>query len=1171
MNRLTKFSLKNAFVIFLIIVLITIGGLYSAKNINMESMPNINIPVVTAVTVYPGASPEEINSDVSSPIQKSISGIAGIQDVKTTSNQNVSIVVAEFDYSADMNKAEKDVEDAVNKVKLPTSAQKTTVSRISMGSTPIMTYSIESSKGMDEITKLVNDKIEPKLSGISGVSSVDIQGTSNGDIYVNVDNDKLKSNGLTLSDVKTALQGNNISFPAGSVNIGNNTLPIQMTKKLYTIADIEAMPIAVIPNQNQVVGDAFQKMQNGMNQLGQAVGQLGQGMGQMGQSMGQLGQSMGQLGQAVGQTDQMVGGNTEAIAALGQMQKAEAQIISEQQVLANPKLSPKDKEEAQNVISGAEAGLQAAQAQLNKIMAEQQQNSKNLSSMAKPSASSSTGSVQANSGLKSANTTSNNTEASPQVKVVYLKDVAAVTKGNVNATYFVRSNAKNSVVMNIYKTDDGNTVDIAKNVESALSDLEKSNSGVKFNKISDSSLDVKQSVDGMVREGVLGALFAVIVIALFLKNMRATVIAVISIPLSILIALILLPRFGITLNIMSLSGMAVAVGRIVDDSIVVIENIHRRILKQDTAKENVIQAAVNEVGSAITSSTITTVAVFLPLAMISGMVGKIFVPFAVTVVICILASLLVALTVVPVLSKVMILNEKPRPEKGEGTVIRLYKKILNGALNHRVLVISASVILFAFSLLLVKGIGIQFLPSDSSNTLNATITTSPGTSAEKTNEEALRFEKYVSGRKDVKTIASTIGDNSSSSTSPLFIQGSNSGKFTIVLKDGVNYDKVGNEIIKKAQQMSNSTVQFSVTAKSFTSMSKDNVQILVNGNNIKDITTAADKATDELKGMSELSNVTNTLSATKPEVSVSIDSSKAAAEGLSPLQAAGMVSGMMNYTNVTTIQSGNDDINVYLGYDNKDITSLDKVKNIQLQGAQGSFNLSDIADVKVDNGPVSIAELNGNEYASVTADINVKDTNAASQKAMDKIKSLKGMPSGVTFTQNGSAKNISDSFSQMGMAILAAIFMVYMVMVVAFGEPKAPFAILFSLPFAAIGAIFALFITRQPLGIPGLIGMLMLIGIVVTNAIVLLDRVQNNRKKGMKVREALLEAGSIRIRPIFMTAIATVMALMPLAVGFSEGAVISQGLGIVVIGGLVVSTILTLIIVPVMYSILERD
>ncbi|MFL0249546.1 efflux RND transporter permease subunit [Clostridium neuense] len=1163
MNRLTKFSLKNIFVIFLIIILIAAGGIYSTGTINMESMPNINIPVVTAVTIYPGASPEDVASDISRPIQKSVSGIKGISDVRTTSNENVSVVIAQFDYSTDMDKAEKNMEDAVNKVKLPDSAKKPTVSRVSMGSAPVMTYSIESSKSIDELTKIVNDKIEPKLSGISGVSSIDVEGTSKDDVYVKIDNDKLKENGLTISDVKNALQGNNISFPAGNVDIGSSTLPIQMTKKLYTIDDVKAMPIAVLPNQTKVVGEAFQKVQGGMTQLGQAVGQLGQGVGQLGQAVGQLGQGMGQMGQ-------MVGGNTEAIAILSQMQKAQAQIIYQQTVLSNPNATAKDKAIAQATISAAQAALQGAQAQLDKLMNAQIQSGKALAGSGAKSSSSS-GSMKSGSSSSQTSTSTDSSSPSVQVKVVYLKDVATVTRGNGDSTYFIRSNTKNSIIMNVYKTDDGNTVNVAKDVENSLEDLQKSNSGIKFNKISDSSKYVKDSVNGMVREGVLGAVFAIVVIALFLKNIRATIIAVVSIPLSILIALILLPRFGITLNIMSLSGMAVAVGRIVDDSIVVIENIHRRILKDDVAKDKVVQVAADEVSSAITSSTITTVAVFLPLAMISGIVGKIFVPFALTVVICILASLLVAVTVVPVMSKLMILNEKPKPEKKESAVVELYKKILSGALNHRAAVMGVSIVIFALSLLLIKGVGVQFLPSDTSNVLNGTITMTPGTSAEKTNEEAFKFEKYLVDRKDVKTVVSSIGDNSSSSASAMSIQGSNSGKFTIVLKDGVNNDKAADEIIKKASEMSNKNAKISVAVQSFTSGSKDNVEILVNGNNINDITIAANKATDALKGLKELTNVSNTLSAKKPEISVAIDSEKAAKQGLSPMMAAGMVQGIMNYTSVTTIQSGKNNINVYLGYDTKDINSLDKVKAIQLQGASGNFNLSDIAEVKVADGPVSVAELNGNEYASVTADIKIKDTQAASKIAMEKIKSIKGIPSGVTFTQNGSAKSISDSFSQMGMAMLVAIFMVYIVMVLAFGEPKAPFAILFSLPFGAIGAIFALFITRQPLSIPGLIGMLMLIGIVVTNAIVLLDRVQSNRKKGMKVKEALLEAGSIRMRPIFMTAIATIMALMPLAAGFSEGAVISQGLGIVVIGGLVVSTMLTLIIVPVMYSILERD
>jgi multidrug efflux pump subunit AcrB len=285
---------------------------------------------------------------------------------------------------------------------------------------------------------------------------------------------------------------------------------------------------------------------------------------------------------------------------------------------------------------------------------------------------------------------------------------------------------------------------------------------------------------------------------------------------------------------------------------------------------------------------------------------------------------------------------------------------------------------------------------------------------------------------------------------------------------------------------------------------------------------------------------------------------------------AGIVRGMMSDSTIMTLSNSGKDEDVVMGYSNTDINSLDKVKNLEINLMGNKLKLKDIAVVSEQYGPVSISELDGNQYASITADISGNDTQKVSNEALKKIDEIKSeLPSTVTYSIGGSSKEISKVFGQMGMAMAAAVFMVYIVMVLAFGEATAPFAILFSLPFAAVGAILALLITRQPLSMSGMIGMLMLIGIVVTNVIVLLDRVQSNKKMGMTIKESLMEAGAIRLRPIFMTAIATVMALMPLALGFSEGTIISQTLGIVVIGGLTLSTVLTLIIVPVMYASLQ--
>ncbi|MBK1811496.1 efflux RND transporter permease subunit [Clostridium sp. YIM B02505] len=1151
MKKAINFVLKNGFVIFLVIVMLIGGGIYSAQSIKMEAMPNINIPVVTAVTVYPGASPEDISEKITSPMQKAISGLQGISDVKTINNENVGIIVAEFSYSKDMDKAEKEVNDAVNKVTMPDNAQKPTVSRIGFGSMPIMTYTVTGEKDKQKLTEYLNDKVNPKLSGINGVSSISAQGTSSNNLYIKVNKDKLKDKGVSIDDVKNALTGNNISFPVGEADIDGLTMPIRSEAKINNIDELKAIPIVVPINANAVMADT----------MGSALGQVSQGMEQMAQGFTQ---GMTQLGQGVGQMGTLVGGNTQAIAMLNGMQKIQMGILAQQSILQNPKATQAEKAQAQAVIGSLQTSLKQTQDALDKSINDTIDKSK---SMASSSAQSQSGS-KSNSNKSTKATTTKTPEIN--VKVVFLSDVAEITTTSAENQMRTRSNQKDAIILNIYKTDDANTVQVANDIKSSIKDLESQNSGVKFNLISDSSTSIKNSVNGMVREGLLGALFAIIVIAFFLRDLRATLIAVVSIPLSILIALILLPRFGISLNIMSLGGMAVAVGRIVDDSIVVIENIYRRFSKEEHRDSNLITDAVSEVSSAITSSTITTIAVFLPLTFISGMVGKIFFPFAITVVVCILASLLVSITVVPVLTKVMLLNKKIKHVEHESKITLVYKNILALALNHRVVTLIISLVVLVGTLSFASKLPVQFLPSESTNIVNGTLTMKPGASTQKTDEVAMKFEKYLSERKDIETFESSVGDSSSSSRA-MSMQGSNSAKFTIVIKDGENFEKVTSELQEEAKKLSSEGGKLVVSSQSLAGQS-DNAEVLVYSDKVEDLEKASKLITGKLRDFKDLGNVTSSIEEKKPEINVKVDEKKAADNGLSSIMVAGTVRNTLSSNKVTTIKNNGTDTDIYLGYEEVKLDSVDKVKNMDITGMKGTIKLSDVAEVTQSYGPSSVSTLDGKQYISITGEIKTKDTSKVSREVMAAVDSIKDqLPEGVTYNSGGSSKQINESFSQMGMAMAIAIGLVYLVMVLAFGEGKTPFAILFSLPFAAVGALLGLLITGQSLSVSGMIGMLMLIGIVVTNAIVLLDRVKHNRENGMKVKEALMEAGSIRLRPIFMTAIATIMALIPLALGFSEGALISQGLGIVVISGLLVSTLLTLIVVPVMYSILQRE
>lgn len=1152
MSIFTKFSLKNVVVIFLIVIMIVLGGVYSTGSIKQEAMPNISLPVITTSTLYIGGAPEDVAEKISRPLQKAISGIQGIDSVKTISNENISIVVITFSYSKDMDKAQKEVEDAVNRVTLPDNAGRPVVSKISMGGFPIMTYSIESAMNSQELTKFVDDKLKPMLSGVTGVSSIDVQGSRDKKIYIKLDNDKLNANNLTSQDIQKTLESNNVSIPAGQINVDGKAMTVKITSKILTVNDLKSIPFVVLPNQTKLIGTGMEKITSGMTQLGTAVGKLGDAVEAEGNGMVQMGT--------------LLGSNTQAIAILNVIQKTEAMVLAEQAILNNPNSTQQEKLVAGEMIKQGEMGIKGAQQGLDTLI-------NTLTKEMKAKGASLNGAKPSNSKGKTSTTASmstGSTSAGYSIKTVFLKDLATVTTGEDKQTFFTRADLKPGMIINVYKNDDANTVGVADDVKKAFDELSKTNKKVSFSKIEDASDTVKTSVEGMLKEGFLGALFAVLVIALFLRDIRATVIAVVSIPLSVLIALILFPKLNITINMITLAGITVAIGRIVDDSIVVIENIYRRVQEDDLDREHLILSATKEVSSAITSSTITTVAVFLPLGMVTGIIGKFFVPFAITVVICILASLLVAVTIVPVMCKLFIVNRNSKHKHKDSKIIKIYTKVLTAALRRKGRVIAVSLLLMAISLGLVFKVGVQFMPSDTTSVLEAKLSLPPGTSVTRTNTEATKFEKYLISNNDVKTVVSSVGDNSSSGGgNVLNIQSSNQANLIIVLKNGIDYDAAAKKIVDRAKDFENTDESIAIRTVSSTGQ-RDSLNIVVKGDNMKDIEVAANAITKSLKGIKDFTNLSNNLAEKKKEISVEIDNDKAAQRGLTPIMVAGLVRGMMTDTTVMTLKDQGKDTNVQLGFKEKDINSLEQVKNIQVSVAGISFKLKDVATIEEKYGPVSISELDGNQYASITADINGNDTQTISTNALKKVDAISStLPAGITYSLGGSSKDIQDGFSQMGLAMGAAVILVYLVMVLAFGEATAPFAILFSLPFAAVGAIIALFITGESLTMPSMIGMLMLIGIVVTNAIVLLDRVQSNRKKGMSINESLLEAGSIRLRPIFMTAIATVMALMPLALGFSKGTVISQGLGIVVIGGLTLSTLLTLIIVPVIYASLQ--
>lgn len=754
------------------------------------------------------------------------------------------------------------------------------------------------------------------------------------------------------------------------------------------------------------------------------------------------------------------------------------------------------------------------------------------------------------------------------IPTVKLKDIAKVELVGKHES-ISKTNGVDSIGVQITKSSDANTVDVADNVTKKINELKKDHAGIKVVKMFDQATPIKDSVNTMLNKAIIGALFAVIIILLFLRDFRSTIISVISIPLSLLIAVLALKQMDISLNMMTLGAMTVAIGRVVDDSIVVIENIYRRMsLSDEKLRGNdLIREATKEMFRPIMSSTIVTIAVFLPLGLVSGMVGQLFLPFALTIVFALLASLLVAITVVPMFAGTLFrsgVKKKHQHDKKHGKISTFYKRILNWSLNHKFITFGLAILIFIGSLFLIPAIGVSFIPSDQQKMVMATYKPDPGQTRSDVEKVTSKAEDYFEKRAGVKNIQYSVG-----SGNPMNPGDNNSALFYVEYnKDAKNFDKEPEKVIKDLQAMTGKGVWKSQDFG--TSGSSNNLEIIVYGDNLEQIKPVISDIENIMKQNHSLKNVESSLSKTYEQYTLVADQSKLSSYGLTAGQIGMELSRVGENPVLTTIQKDGKDLNVYVTVDQKSYKNINDLTDTKVKSALGTdVALNDVVKVQTGESPDSVSRQNGRIYASVSGVIKGKDVSKVSADVKKKVDKVK-LPSNVEVSMGGVTKDINESFSQLGLAMLAAIAIVYLVLVITFGGALAPFAILFSLPFTIIGGLLALLITRETLSISSMIGALMLIGIVVTNAIVLIDRVIHKQQEGLSTREALLEAGATRIRPILMTALATIGALLPLAFGFEGSGLISKDLGVTVIGGLTSSTLLTLIIVPVVYEFLMK-
>lgn len=985
----TKWAFKNKAAVSLVTIFILLIGVVSYFKLPMEFLPSADNPQVTIITMGQGTDSKTMESQVTDPIERAVTGVKGKNSIYSTTGDGFSKVDLFFEAGSDMKQAKMDVQEALGSVALPQSMAKPTVTQLNTSMIPISFVAVTFKDGLTaENIDFTKKELEPLYKDIKGVSDVQTFGVSQSVLSVKVDNEEMAKKKVSIQDVMSVLNGQDAALAVGEKVIDGKASNIKVIGDLTSIEKLKGLKVT--PN-----------------------------------------------------------------VTLGEIAKVE---------------EAKDG----NLIS--------------------------------------------------------------------------------------RFNGKESIDLSIIKDSQSNAVTISKEVEKVAKEINEKYSDQKSTIYLSTADMVETSVQTMVKEVLLGALFATIVIMVFLRNVRSTFITIVSIPLSLGFTLFLLSLSGVTLNILTLGGVAVAIGRLVDDSIVVIENIFRK-MQQEKISVELVMDATKEVGVAITASTLTTVAVFLPVALLNGGLQEFLLPFALTVTYSLLASLIVALTVVPLMSAGLL----KRAELPKHRPAKRFTKLVTWSLNHKWVVLIVALLLFVGSVGTYFAMPKGAIDNSSADYVSVTLTYPNDQPYEKVKEKAIELEETMQDMDEVDNVFMQLG-NSPETAQYGAVTSPTEATFGILVKDKANVDSILDKMEKEQENYPDA--KLTATASSFMmGASKTNITIDVIGSNVEDLEPTANKVKESIQDIKGIEDVKTNQDEKKTIYSFKVDPAKGNTEQIG--QQLGI---MLNKTPIghITLQDKQTPVVLEPILDPKEPEDL---KSIRIMTDSGLAPVSKVASLKSEESATTQFHKDGETYLQLTATVDPTKLSDIASKINLEIfgdNENKGLdiPNDVEILVGGASAQQTDDFSDLFLTMLISIGIVFLIMVITFKSIKAPIAILFSLPFAAIGAVLGLVISRIPVDITALLGALMLIGIVVTNAIVLLDRVKQNEEK-MIIREAIVEATATRFRPIIMTAVATICAMLPLLYKKAEtGSLVSQSLAIVVIGGLAVSTLLTLIVIPCIYELL---
>ena len=764
------------------------------------------------------------------------------------------------------------------------------------------------------------------------------------------------------------------------------------------------------------------------------------------------------------------------------------------------------------------------------------------------------------------------------VKPIKLSDVADVFVENNSEKLYTRVNQNPGIILSIAKQNEYSTKAVSDRIKKEFDKIKKSDDSVSFTTLMDQGIYIDLVSESVIQDLIYGAILAVFILLLFLKDIRPTGIIAVSIPVSVIFAVVLMYFSGVTLNVISLSGLALGVGMLVDNSIVVIENIYRLRSEGYSVKDAAIKGA-NQMVGAITASTLTTVCVFLPIVFTSGITKQLFTDMGLTIAYSLFASLIVAITFVPMVASKTFSKISEKENKLVNRISKWYAGILPGVLNHKVIVLVLALALFVGMTVVEIGRGFSFFPDMDSPQMDMTLTMpEEAKTLEETAELSDKVINAVLEIDDIETVGAITGGSGLSLVGLGADDDVSTVSYYIECKEDKKHtnEEIADMIREKTKDFPG---ELTVSASSIdmSALSASGIVIQVKGKELDKLEEIAEQVGEKLTEVEGLKDIENGLEESTPEYRMVVDKSKAASYGLTVAQVYQEIQKKLaESTTATTLTTDSKDYPVYVKLEDSESYNLRDIENIELDGKQGEeekkIKVSRIADVQDASSLSSIRRLDQTRYITVTAQVKDGYTTTAVSNEVTKLVNDMSLPSGYSISYDGENETVMEALEQVMLMMVLAIAFMYLIMVAQFQSLKSPFIILFTLPLAFTGGFAALFLAGKDVSIIAMVGMVMLAGIIVNNGIVFVDSVNQLREdEGMLIRDAIVLTGKNRLRPIVMTALTTILGLSSLAAGIGMGADMAQPMALVVIGGLIYGTLLTLVVVPCIYELFNKD